>query len=62
VNYWATKHVRLTAEYSLYNFPGTPVSAMSGARNQAMAPGARGGTDPSARVLHEISFRVGLAL
>mgnify|MGYP001249955294 CR=1 FL=1 len=61
--YWATKHIRLTAEYSLYTFPGTPPSAASGASNQAAAPGAKGTpAQPSADHLHELSFRVGLAL
>ena len=60
-NYWATKHVRLTAEYSLYHFPGTSTGA--GATNQAAAPGVKASpADPSADHLHEISFRVGLAL
>ncbi len=62
-NYWATKHVRLTAEYSLYAFPGSPPAAGAGATNQAAAPGAKASpADPSADHLHEISFRVGLAL
>ena len=61
LNYWATKHVRLTAEYSLYQFPGRPLGAMAGAQNQAVAPGARGNAH-DARFLNEISLRVGLAL
>ncbi len=62
-NYWATKHVRLTAEYSLYSFPGDPPGTPGGATNQAAAPGARATTkDLGASVLHEIGFRVGLAL
>ena len=65
-NYWMTKHVRLTAEYSLYQFPGTPEGTVPTAApptNLAGAPGARGrASDQSASVLHEISFRVGLAL
>jgi phosphate-selective porin len=62
-NYWATKHIRLTAEYSLYDFPGSPPAAGAGATNQAAAPGAKTSPpDPSADLLHEISFRVGLAL
>jgi hypothetical protein len=56
-NYWATKHVRLTAEYSLYQMPGGPTE------NQALAPGAKAnGNDPNARHFHEISFRLGLSL
>lgn len=63
VTYWATKHVRLTAEYSLYGFPGAPLSAGAAASNQAAAPGANGQpAQPSADHLHELSFRVGLAL
>lgn len=62
-NYWATKHVRLTAEYSLYSFPGSPPSTGRGASNQAAAPGAKATpSDPAANILHEVSFRVGLAL
>lgn len=41
-NWWATKHVRLTGEYSLYGFPRA--------------------SSTSVDVLHEISFRLGLAL
>lgn len=36
-NYWATKHIRVTGQYTLFTFPGL---------------------DP----LHEIAFRLGLAL
>lgn len=61
LTYWATKHIRVTPEYSLYHFPGTPVSTPGG-DNLAQAPGAKGGASPNARTLHEISFRVGLAL
>ncbi|MEY4581881.1 MAG: hypothetical protein RL701_6584 [Pseudomonadota bacterium] len=53
LNYWATKHIRVSAEYSLYQFPGTP-----GKENEAQAPGAK----RDAHVLHEMSFRLGLAL
>lgn len=54
VNYWATKHVRLTGEYSLYQTPKD---------QQALAPGARAnGNDKEATSFHELSFRVGLAL
>jgi len=62
-NYWATKHVRLSAEYSLYTFPGNPPSSPVDVSNQAAAPGAKASpAQPSADHLHEISFRVGLAL
>jgi hypothetical protein len=57
LNYWATKHIRLSAEYSLYQFPGKP-----GQTNQAVAPGVKSKAAPDASVLHELSFRVGLAL
>jgi phosphate-selective porin len=56
LNYWATKHVRLTGEYSLYHFPGTPK-----AENEATAPGVSAG-HPDSSLLHEFSVRVGLAL
>jgi phosphate-selective porin len=56
LNYWATKQIRLTAEYSLYQFPGTPKK-----ENQAVAPGVSAGR-ADASVLHEISVRAGLAL
>jgi len=56
LTYWATKHVRLTTEYSLYRFPGGPGS------NQAVAPGVKSGAAPDAHLLHEMSFRAGLAL
>lgn len=61
--YWATKHIRLTGEYSLYSFPGNPPSSGTSATNQAAAPGAKA-NPPNAMAdkLHEISFRVGLAL
>ncbi|MFT3921575.1 MAG: porin [Myxococcales bacterium] len=56
INYWATKHIRLTAEYSLYQFPGGPDD------NQAVSPGVKAGTAKGSHVLDEYSFRVGLAL
>jgi phosphate-selective porin len=53
-NYWATKHIRLTAEYSLYQVPKD---------NLAQAPGQKAnGNNPDARHFHEISFRFGLSL
>jgi phosphate-selective porin len=55
--YWATKHIRLTAMWSWYRFPGGEGD------NQALAPGVRANAnDPSARSLHEISARIALAL
>jgi phosphate-selective porin len=56
LNFWATKHIRLTAEYSLYQFLGKPK-----AENQAVAPGVSTG-HANADLLHEISVRAGLAL
>jgi hypothetical protein len=74
-NLWATRHVRITAQYSLYRFPGTPISSISRVAefpplpagrtpdNMAVAPGARAnGFDFGATVLHEIGLRVGLSL
>jgi phosphate-selective porin len=62
VNYWATKHIRLTAQYSWYGFKGTPSNDKGGhGDNEAVAPGVRAGA-PGANSLHEISFRAGLAL
>jgi phosphate-selective porin len=56
--YWATKHIRVTAMWSLYQFPGT-----GGVDNQAAAPGQKANAkDPDAHVLHEFSARVALAL
>jgi phosphate-selective porin len=55
VNYWATKHVRLTGEYSLYQTPGDA--------NQAQSPGQKAnGNNPDAKHFHELSFRLGLSL
>ena len=55
--YWATKHVRLTAVWSWYRFPGGADG------NQAVAPGARANAnDAAARSLHELGARVALAL
>lgn len=63
LNYWATRHVRLTGEYSLYQVPGSPPSSKGEVTNQAAAPGARGhALDPDASLLHEFSVRLGLAL
>lgn len=73
LTYWATRHVRITAEYSLYQFPGTGVQSVSRvgefpdpgkpSTNQATAPGARANAfDFSANHFHEFGVRVGLAL
>jgi phosphate-selective porin len=56
LNYWATKHVRLTAEYSLYQFPGNIMT------NQAKSPGLAADATSDANLLHEFSLRCGLAI
>lgn len=62
INYWMTKHIRLTAQYTWYGFPGTPYNNKAGnGDNQAVAPGVRAGA-LGANSLSEISFRAGLAL
>jgi phosphate-selective porin len=75
VNYWATKHIRLSANYVLDMFPDSaPVKATSAgspvqtSTQRALAPGntLATGVDDTARntanTLHEILFRVGVAL
>jgi phosphate-selective porin len=59
--YWATKHLRITAEYSLYSFPGDPPGSPV-PTNEAGAPGTRN-TPPNldASLLHEFSTRVAIA-
>ncbi len=54
VNYWATKHLRLSAQYSLYHLPSSD--------NQAVAPGRKLDPSSDAEALHELSFRLGVAL
>lgn len=55
--YWATKHVRLTAMWSGYHFPGT-----AGVDNQAAAPGTKAtAKEADATWLHEVSARVALS-
>jgi hypothetical protein len=71
--YWGTKHFRFTLEYSAYMFPGIGVgsydklgvfSAPSKTpTNQAEAPGARADAfDFNAKILHEVSVRVAIAI
>jgi hypothetical protein len=55
VVYWATAHVKLVAQYSLFSFPG------GSAANQAVAPGERASA-PDARTLHEFALRMQLSL
>jgi len=54
--YWATRHLRLTAQWNLYSFPGVP-----NVDNQATAPGYKTGAPVAERVdmrtLHEVSAR-----
>jgi len=63
VNYWATKHVRLTANYVLNMFPGSLPTSSWTADQRARAPGntlAKGINDDArdnAHVLHELLFR-----
>lgn len=74
-NYWFTKHVRFTTNYVLNHFPGSePVKATAAegpvqtADQRALAPGntlAIGTNDKArdgAHVLHELLFRVAVAL
>jgi hypothetical protein len=66
-NYWATKHLRLSANYAYNWFPD---SAPSGAQTSAqravapgntLAPGVNDGARSGAHDLHELMFRVGVA-
>lgn len=58
--YYATRHIKLMAEWSMYSFPGVP-----GVENQAGAPGSKPNNDAElrvdARTLHEVSGRVQLS-
>jgi hypothetical protein len=64
-NYWATKHVRFTANYIANMFPGSaPTDAPQTSDQRALAPGntVPKGVNPSAHtdahILHELLFRV----
>jgi hypothetical protein len=72
-NYWATKHVRVSINYRVYDFPGSePASASSPggptqtSAQRAIAPAQNlaAGTDDRARdgghILHEVAMRVGI--
>jgi hypothetical protein len=74
-NYWATKHVRLTCNYVLNMFPGSepvkPTTATSPAQTadqraiapgQTLSPGVNDDARDNAHVLHELLFRVAVAL
>jgi hypothetical protein len=74
-NYWATKHIRISANYILDMFPSsapssatTPGSAVWSASQRAQAPGntlAKGVNDDArnnASSLHELIFRFAVAL
>lgn len=58
--YFATSHIRLMAQWSMYSFPGVP-----NVENQATAPGSKPNAPEEervdARTLHEISARAQLA-
>lgn len=75
VNYWATKHLRLSANYGVNMFPGSapataskPGDATWSSAQRAVAPGNTidKGIDDDARasaaVLHELMFRFAVAL
>ncbi len=75
VNYWATKHIRLSANYVLNVFPDSaPTSASAvgsptqSSNNRALAPGntlAKGVNDDArdnAHALHELLLRAAVAL
>lgn len=56
--YWASKHIRITAMWSMYRFPVSDTEP-----NQALAPGQKANAkDTGAETLHEFSARVALAL
>jgi hypothetical protein len=66
-NYWATKHLRLSANYVVNMFPDSAPSSTQTAAQRAVAPGntlAAGVNDPrraDAHILHELAFRVAVA-
>jgi phosphate-selective porin len=75
LNYWATKHVRLSLNYIFNRFPGsapttptTPTGPVQSAANRALAPGntlAKGIDDTArdqAHEVHEILARFAIAL
>lgn len=67
-NYWMTKHLRFSANYMFDMFPGSQPSSSQTADQRATAPGnglPKGVNDAareSAHVLHEVTFRVAVAL
>jgi hypothetical protein len=66
-NYWATKHLRLSANYAYTMFPDSAPSGAQTAAQRAVAPAntlAKGINDDargSAHDMHELMFRVGVA-
>ncbi len=58
VNYWASKHLRLSVDYGLAMFPDSAIKTTSTQR--AQAPGNTVGKD-DAHSLHELSARVGIS-
>jgi hypothetical protein len=65
-NYWATKHIRLTANYVLNEFPDASVAGSAKQRAHAPANGIAAGINDDARnharLFHELLFRVAVAL
>ena len=67
MNYWASRHLRVTLNYMLNMFPDSAPSSDATSDQRAMAPGNRLSTGidddarESAHTLHEISARVGVA-
>lgn len=57
MNYWYTRHVRLSVNYVAYQTPGS-----GSADNLAVVPGnvLPEAPDPSAHLLHELSTRIGI--
>ncbi|MBI5535529.1 MAG: hypothetical protein HY898_22555 [Deltaproteobacteria bacterium] len=65
-NYWATKHIRLSANYVLNAFPGSKGDATSDQRAMSPANQLKKGINDDARdnahFFHELLFRVAVAL
>lgn len=67
-NYWASRNVRLSASYTYYFFPGSEPASQQTSDQRALAPaqGLAKGVDDATRAsghsLHEIMFRLGVAL
>jgi phosphate-selective porin OprO and OprP len=67
VNYWATRHMRVTVNYVLNMFPDSAPTSKATSAQRALAPGNRlaSGIDDDARdsahTLHEVTARVAVA-